>query len=137
MSDFSGLDDNADPTAAPPPSIAIIGMSGRFPKARDLAEYWENLIVGRECVTHFSIEELVAAGVPPAVVSNPRYVRSKGLLDDPLCFDAALFGFSPREAEIIDPQQRVFLEICLSALEDAGCDPDRFPGAIGDRKSVV
>jgi acyl transferase domain-containing protein/acyl carrier protein len=131
MPDFSGLDDNADPTAPPPPSIAIIGMSGRFPKARDLAEYWENLIVGRECVTHFSIEELVAAGVPPPVVSNPRYVRSKGLLDDPLCFDAALFGFSPREAEIIDPQQRVFLEICLSALEDAGCDPDRFPGAIG------
>jgi acyl transferase domain-containing protein len=131
MLDFSGPDDNADPDAAPPPSIAIIGMSGRFPKARDLAEYWENLIAGRECVTHFSIEELVAAGVPATVLSNPRYVRSKGLLDDPLCFDAALFGFSPREAEIIDPQQRVFLEICLSALEDAGCDPDRFPGAIG------
>ena len=132
MDDFIALEDGAGPAASPPPpSVAIIGMSGRFPKSRDLEEFWANLIAGRECVSHFSIEELVAAGFPPPMVSNPQYVRSKGVLEDPLCFDAGLFGFSPREAETIDPQQRVFLEVCLAALEDAGCDPDRFPGAIG------
>ncbi len=113
------------------PSIAIIGMSGRFPESASLAEYWDNLIAGRECVSHFSTEELVEAGMDPMAVSNPKYIRSKGVLGDALCFDAGLFGFSPREAEIIDPQQRVFLECSMAALEDAGCDPDRFDGSIG------
>ncbi len=73
----------------------------------------------------------MAAGVDSALSANPDYVRAASHMKDPEFFDAAFFGFSAREAEIIDPQQRVFLECAWSALEDAGCDPSAFPGAIG------
>ncbi len=119
------------PALPPPHSIAIIGMSGRFPKSADLAEFWANLVAGCDCVSHFSVEDLIEAGHNPATLSNPKYVRSKGVLDHSLAFDAPLFGFSPREVEIIDPQQRIFIECAMAALEDAGCDPERFDGSIG------
>lgn len=100
--------------------IAIIGMSGRFPGARTVAEFWENLLAGRETITRFDAD--------PA---RPAYVPARGVLDRPEWFDAGFFGITPREAEVIDPQQRVFLEEAWTALEDAGIDPARPPGPIG------
>src|SRR5689334_24674883 len=85
--------------------IAIIGMAGRFPGARNLDEFWNNLKEGVESLCSFSDEELAAAGVPAAIYSDPRYVRSRPVLDDIDQFDAGFFGYSPREAQITDPQQ--------------------------------
>ena len=110
--------------------IAVVGLAGRFPQARNVAEYWENLRSGRECLTEFTEGEIEAAGVPRRSLSEDR-VRSRGVLPGAECFDPAFFGFSPREAEILDPQQRVFLELAWEALEDAGYEPERAPGSIG------
>ncbi len=112
-------------------AIAIVGLAGRFPGAPDINRFWDNLRNGQECLTFFTDDELQSAGVDPAVFNRPNYVRSKGLLDDIEQFDAAFFGFNPREAEIIDPQHRVFLECAWTALEHAGYDPHTFDGAIG------
>src|SRR5271155_2545305 len=112
-------------------SVALIGMAGRFPGADTVREFWSNLLEGRESVRFASEEELQAAGVDPALIAHPDYVRAVSQVKDPEYFDASFFGFSVREAEIIDPQQRVFLECAWSALEDAACDPAAFPGAIG------
>ncbi len=110
--------------------IAIVGMAGRFPGARNLQELWRNLAAGREAITFFTPEELAAAGVAPETLADPSYVPARAVLDDVELFDAAFFGFSPREAQLMDPQQRLFLEVAWEALEDAGCDPGRFPGKI-------
>ena len=114
-----------------PGAIAIIGLAGRFPQARNLDEFWENLSEGHEVVTFFSDEELLAAGLDPELIKNPNYVPARAVVEDAEFFDAAFFGYSPREAQIIDPQQRVFLECAWEALEDAGYDPDRYHGSIG------
>ena len=111
--------------------IAVIGMAGRFPGARDLAELWNNLVSGVEAISFFPDDVLLAAGADPSLLADPRYVRARGVLDDADQFDAEFFGYSPREAEIIDPQQRLFLEYAAKALEDAGYDPFRYPGLIG------
>ncbi len=111
--------------------IAIIGMAGRFPKAQDLDEFWHNLANGIEGISRFSREELLAAGIPAAFVDDPRYVRAKGILEDIDLFDAPFFGYSAREAEAIDPQQRLFLEYTWRALEHAGYDALTYPGSIG------
>jgi acyl transferase domain-containing protein/SAM-dependent methyltransferase/acyl carrier protein len=111
--------------------LAIVGMAGRFPGARDIDEFWRNLQAGAECITFFSEEELISSGVDPDLLKNPNYVRAKGVLADIDLFDAAFFGFSPREAEITDPQQRIFLECAWSALENAGYDAESYPGKIG------
>ena len=111
--------------------IAVVGMSGRFPKARDLAELWRNLRDGVEAVTLWSEEELAAAGVPRAALADPSYVRAGLPLEGVDLFDAEHFGYTPREAEILDPQQRLFLEQAWAALEDAGYAPASFPGLIG------
>ena len=111
--------------------VAIIGMSGRFPGAAGTAEFWENLCRGAEAVKHFTDDELLSAGVQPALVTNPSYVKAGVLLDGVEMFDAKFFGFSPREAEFTDPQHRVFLECAWEALEDAGYDADRGGGRIG------
>ncbi|HYH81261.1 MAG TPA: aminotransferase class III-fold pyridoxal phosphate-dependent enzyme, partial [Longimicrobium sp.] len=111
--------------------IAIIGMSCRFPGARDTTEYWANLRDGVESVSFFSEDELLAAGTAPEVLGDPSFVRAHGSIDGAHAFDAAFFGVNAREAQVMDPQQRVFLECSWSALEDAGYDPARFPGAIG------
>ncbi len=110
--------------------IAIVGMAGRFPKSGNIREYWENLQAGRECLTEFHEDEVVAAGVPRSSLAEKR-VRNRGVLDGAECFDPAFFGYSPREADIMDPQQRVFLETAWEALEDAGYDSERPPGPIG------
>ncbi len=111
--------------------IAIVGMGGRFPGAKGVEELWRNVAGGREGITFFTAEELLAAGVDPAMVANPNYVRAKGILGDVDLFDAAFFGLNPREVELMDPQHRIFLEIAWEALEHAGWDSDRFPGLIG------
>ena len=111
--------------------IAIVGMSGRFPGARNVDEFWHNLCAGRECISTFSAQDLVAEGVDPAIMADPRHVNCGGIVADADLFDAQFFGFSPREAEIIDPQQRLFLECSWEALESAGHDPDQFDGLIG------
>ncbi|HEX3662575.1 MAG TPA: SDR family NAD(P)-dependent oxidoreductase [Acidobacteriaceae bacterium] len=111
-------------------AVALTGMAGRFPGADTVREFWRNLVEGRESVRLVAEEELQAAGVDPSLIAHPDYVPAASQMKDPEFFDAAFFGFSAREAEIIDPQQRVFLECAWSALEDAGCDPSAFPGAI-------
>ncbi len=111
--------------------IAVIGMAGRFPGARNLEAFWRNVRDGMESVSALSEQELLAAGVDPSLLRDPRYVRARAVLEDIDLFDAALFGFTPREAELLDPQQRVFLECAWEALEDAGYNPDLYEGPIG------
>ncbi len=111
--------------------IAIIGLAGRFPGARTVKDFWRNLTEGVEAIHFASADELTAAGIDPGLVSHPDYVPASGTIHEPDYFDASFFGFSAREAEIIDPQQRVFLECAWDGLEDAGCDPSSFPGSIG------
>jgi acyl transferase domain-containing protein/acyl carrier protein len=103
--------------------IAIVGMAGRFPGAADVRQHWDNLRRGVESIAFFSDEELAAAGVDAGLLHNPRYVRARGVLQDAELFDAGFFGLSPREAEIMDPQHRVFLETAWQAFENAGYAP--------------
>lgn len=112
-------------------AIAIVGLSCRFAGARTPEEYWTNLRSGIESVERYSDEQLVAAGVDPAMFQQAGYVRAGAPIADMTCFDAAFFGLSPRDAAIIDPQHRHFLECSWAALEDAGHVPDRFTGSIG------
>jgi len=111
--------------------IAIVGMAGRFPGAPNIEALWRNLCRGVESVRSFSEEELRQAGVDPQVTNDPDYVNAGAPLDDADGFDASFFGITPREAELMDPQHRIFLESAWTALEDAGCDPTRFDGQIG------
>jgi amino acid adenylation domain-containing protein len=111
--------------------IAIVGMAGRFPGADSVDAFWDNLAGGVESIRFFSEDELRSAGVPEVMFRDPHYVPARGYLEEGDCFDAAFFGYSPREAELIDPQQRVFLECAWTALEHAGYDPARYEGAIG------
>jgi len=114
-----------------PEAIAVIGLSGRFPQAKSVEEFWENMRQGRECTTQFSPDDLLKAGVQPEELSHPNYVPVTACVDDIDLFDAEFFGFNPRDAEILDPQHRLFLECAWETLEDAGYDPGRFPGLIG------
>ncbi len=117
-------------TAEGPEGIAIIGMAGRFPKAATVDEFWRNLCQGSEAISFFSDEELAQAGI--AVPKNkPNYVKARGVLEGADLFDAAFFGIKPKEAEVMDPQHRIFLECAWEALETAGWDPERFDGLIG------
>jgi phthiocerol/phenolphthiocerol synthesis type-I polyketide synthase E len=117
--------------AAAPTDVAIVGLSCRFPGADDPERFWRNLRHGVESVSFFSDEQLRAAGIGPAVYSAPNYVRAHAVLEGAELFDAGFFGYSPREAEVMDPQQRLFLECAWSALERAGYDSSRYPGVIG------
>ncbi|GAA4552146.1 type I polyketide synthase [Amycolatopsis samaneae] len=112
-------------------SVAIVGMACRFPGAADLGQYWRNLRGGVESITRFTDEELRAAGVDEETLADPAYVKAAPVLDDVELFDASFFGFTPAEARISDPQQRLFLEVAWTALEAAGCDPGRFDGSVG------
>jgi len=111
--------------------VAIIGMAGRFPGACDIDAFWKNLREGVESISFFSPEELRLSGVPPELIRHPGYVNAKGVLADAERFDAYFFRINPREAEVIDPQQRVFLECAWEALEASGYDPQNFEGSIG------
>jgi phthiocerol/phenolphthiocerol synthesis type-I polyketide synthase E len=111
--------------------VAVVGMSGRFPGARDIAHFWQNLRDGVESIRHFRDEELERAGIDPARIADPSYVPAKGWLDDADLFDAAFFGYTPREGEVMDPQHRIFLQCAWSALESAGYEASGFDGPIG------
>lgn len=111
--------------------IAVVGMSGRFPGANSVDEFWQNLCSGVESISFFSDEELKGSGIDPAVVNDPDYIKASPLLDGPELFDASFFGYSPREAKLMDPQHRLFLECAWEALEHAGYDADRYEGPIG------
>lgn len=105
-------------------SIAIIGMAGKFPGSKDLDTFWQNLRDGVESVSFFSEEELLSAGIDPALLRAPNYVKANAILADIDLFDASFFGVSPREAERMDPQHRLFLECAWEALENAGYGTD-------------
>jgi amino acid adenylation domain-containing protein len=111
--------------------IAIIGMAGRFPGSKDLEEFWRNLCQGVEAVSFFSDQELIEAGVGPALLNDPNYVKAGVVLDDIDQFDALFFGYSPREAEVMDPQHRLFLECASEALERAGHDSEQSGESVG------
>jgi phthiocerol/phenolphthiocerol synthesis type-I polyketide synthase E len=111
----------------PPHAIAIIGLAGRFPGAKNIDEFWQNIRNGVESLETFSDAELYLAGVPAALRSHPLFVRKGAKLEDTELFDAAFFGFSPREAQIVDPQHRIFLECAWEALENAG-----YPAGVTD-----
>jgi phthiocerol/phenolphthiocerol synthesis type-I polyketide synthase E len=110
--------------------VAVVGMACRIPGARNVEEFWRNLREGVESISFFTEEELRGV-VDAATLRAPNFVRAKGVLEDCETFDASFFGFSPREAEMMDPQQRVFLECVWHALEDAGYDPETYEGAVG------
>lgn len=111
--------------------VAIIGMACRVPGARNLAEFWQNLCAGRESLSFFSAQELVSAGIDPVLLAARNYVKAGAVLEDIDLFDAAFFGLTPREAESMDPQHRIFLECAWEALEHAGYNPHVYQGRIG------
>jgi len=110
--------------------IALIAMAGRFPGAADVEQFWDNLMAGRESISFFD-DATLDAGVSAALRADPLYVRARGVIDDIEQFDASFFGINPKEAELMDPQQRIFLEICWECLERGGYVPDQAPGPVG------
>ncbi|MES0838452.1 polyketide synthase, partial [Nocardiopsis tropica] len=111
--------------------VAVVGMAGRFPGAADLSAFWANLREGVESIGRLSEEELEAAGVPGEESGKPDYVRAVPRFEGADEFDAEFFGYTAREAQVMDPQHRLFLETSWQALEDAGYDAARHDGAIG------
>ena len=120
--DFEEFEDN---------DIAIVGMAGRFPGATTIQQYWENLKGAKESITELDDATLRRQGISQRIIDDPNYVKSGMFLEDFDQFDHAFFNFSPKDASILDPQHRHFLEVSWEALEDAGYDPDRFDGSIG------
>lgn len=113
-----------------PGAIAIVGMAGRFPGAGSPEQLWQNLAQGISSISLLSESDLLAAGVPPETLADKNYVRASGILDGIESFDAGFFRMTAREAQITDPQHRLFLETAWEALENAGYDPARYPGRI-------
>jgi amino acid adenylation domain-containing protein len=111
--------------------IAVIGMAGRFPGARDIHEFRDNLEKGIESIVFFADQELEAAGIPPGLLSDSNYIKARGFLQDAECFDTAFFDYSPGQAALMDPQVRLIHQCCWEALEDAGVVPDAYQGSIG------
>ena len=111
--------------------IAIVGMAAHLPGAEDIRAFWQNLRLGVESIRVLSREALLAAGESPAKMARANYVPAAAVLDGFETFDADFFGFSPKEAAILDPQHRQFLEVAWEALENAGHPPENFPGSIG------
>ena len=126
-----GFKDRPDAAAThPEDAVALIATAGRFPGAADVEQFWDNLVAGRDTISFFDDASL-DAGISEALRSDPAYVRARGVIDGIEDFDAAFFGIGPKEAQLMDPQQRVFLEICWEALERAGYVPDAAPGPVG------
>lgn len=114
-----------------PDGIAVIGMSCRLPGARNIDEFWKNLKNGVESITYFSDEDLVESGIDASIFNQPDYVRKGFIIDEEDLFDASFFGYSPREAEIMDPQHRLFLETAWKTLEDGGYSSGEHRGSVG------
>ncbi|MCI0485403.1 MAG: polyketide synthase, partial [Blastocatellia bacterium] len=111
--------------------VAIIGMTGRFPGARNLDEFWRNLRDGVESITFFTDDELRRFGVSPEALRDPDFVKAGAVIEGADLFDANFFRYSPREAELLDPQHRIFLECSWEAIERAGYCPDTYKGLVG------
>ena len=111
--------------------IAIIGMAGRFPAAKNIEEYWENLVAGKETISFFNDGELLETGVDPGILADPNYVKAYAILEDIEYFDSSFFGYTDAEAAVMDPQIRIFHECAWNCLEDAGCYPSTYNGLIG------
>jgi len=114
-----------------PEPVAVVGLAARVPDADSADTFWANLLAARNSIHRLSKEEVLAAGEDPALVAQPNYVFARPLLDDVWAFDHEYFGLSRREAELRNPQHRLFLELCDTALQHAGVVPDRFDGSIG------
>lgn len=112
-------------------AVAVVGMSGRFPGADSVDRLWSNLMDGTSGIRRLTDEELTDAGVAPAQLANPAYVRTTASLEDIDLFDAGMFGFTRNEAELMDPQHRIFLECCWEVLENSGYQPTAMPGRVG------
>ncbi|SMF56822.1 Acyl transferase domain-containing protein [Alteromonadaceae bacterium Bs31] len=111
--------------------IAVIGMSGAFPGADNIEEFWSQIVAGKCGIVDISREQCVQAGVDASIVDHPSYVRRAAILANADRFDAAFFGYTASEAELIDPQQRLFLQHAWTALEKACYIPDQVPGSVG------
>jgi acyl transferase domain-containing protein/acyl carrier protein len=111
--------------------VAVVGMACKFPGANTPREYWRNLAGGVESIIRLSEQELLAAGVEPREFRNPHYVNAAALIDEMEWFDARFFGYTPREAQVRDPQGRLFLETCYAAVEDSGYDVTQLGGLVG------
>jgi len=111
--------------------IAIIGMAGRFPGAKTVTQFWQNLRKGIESIESYTAEELKASGVDKAKINNPSFVNKGAAIEGSDSFDAMFFEYTPIEAEIMDPQHRILLECAWEALEDAGYNPETYNGPIG------
>ncbi|MFC3452162.1 type I polyketide synthase [Amycolatopsis speibonae] len=111
--------------------IAVVGLAGRLPGADTIEQFWRNQRDGVESISRFSTEQLTEAGWPAEMVAHPDYVPAAGVIENADHFDAEFFGYSAEQAEISDPQQRLFAECAWHALEDTGHDPSRFDGAVG------
>jgi acyl transferase domain-containing protein len=112
-------------------AIAVIGMAGRFPGAKNIGEFWMNLRDSVESIAFFSEQELMTFGIDPTELNAPQYVKASAVLEDIEWFDASFFDITPRDAELTDPQHRIFLECAWESLENAGYAPDRYRGRIG------
>ena len=110
--------------------VAIIGMSCRFPRANNISEFWDNLCNGVESISFFEDAEILASGVEEELLKDPNYVKASPILENIEGFDADFWGYSPKEAQLLDPQQRLFLECAWESLEDAGYDPFNYQGDI-------
>ena len=110
--------------------IAIVAMAGRFPGAADIETFWSNLCAGRDSITRFAPDELDPS-ISREEREDPAYVRARGVIDGVEDFDPAFFGISLREAELTDPQHRVFLELCWECMERGGHAPDRHAAPVG------
>ena len=108
--------------------VAVIGMCGRFPGAADLTRFWSRLRAGDDMLTTFTDDELVAAGVPERVLRDPGYVKRAAVVADAFGFDHEFFGYTGREAKLLDPQQRILLELAWELLETIG-----YSGGAGDQ----
>ncbi len=115
----------------PPNAIAVVGMAGRFPGARSVSEFWQNLWRGEESIVDLSEDELIAAGIGERALASPSYVRRAAVMDGIDEFDADFFGFTPQAARMLDPQHRLFLQAAWHALEDAGYDPAQRDDTVG------
>ena len=108
--------------------IAVIGLAGRFPGAKNIDQFWKNLRDGVESISRYTDDELAAQGIPPATLNDPNYIKAGAILEDVEMFDATFFDISSGEAEIMDPQHRLFLEAAWIALENAGYNAENYGG---------
>ena len=112
-----------------PVGIAIIGMSGRFPGAENVDQFWQNLAQGVDSISHFAEGELEhSVATEEAIAQGQKFIRARGIIAGADLFDANFFGIYPKEAQLIDPQHRLFLECAWEALEIAGYSSESYQG---------